>query len=111
MSIELVQPATQLLLPPTLCSEHDPVTRSMKPIRLRSIPGSNSSQSASGSGNSRSRTPRELSWSEAREEGEASEQRVSGGADLGLLWPWGATARTSRLEGGEGEARGYSLGG
>ena len=99
-AVELVQPATQLLLPPTLCSEHDPVTRSMKPIRLRSIPGSNSSQSASGSGNSRSRTPRELSWSEAREEGEASEQRVSGGAGLGLLW--GTTARTSRLEGGEG---------
>lgn len=83
---ELAQPAAQLLLldiVPTLCSEHDPVTRSMKPIRLCSIPGSNSSQSASGSGNSRSRTPRELSWSEAREEGEASEQRVSGGAGLG----------------------------
>ena len=79
---ELVQPATQLLLDevPTLWSEQDPPTRSMKPILLRSIPGSSSSQSARGSGNSRSRTPSELSWSEAREEGEASEQRVSGGS-------------------------------
>ena len=78
----MVQPATQLLLDvdPTLCSEQDPLTRSMKPILLLSIPGSNSSQSARGSGNSRSRTPRLLSWSEAREEGEASEQRVSGGS-------------------------------
>ena len=43
------------------------------------MPGSSSSQPASGSGNSLRRTPRQLNWSEAIEEGEASEQRVSGG--------------------------------